>query len=443
MSPIHVDDREAMSNPPLQAGTAPATVQETGFSILYSEENVMRRMVVLSLDAMFDRDLACYAEDSFLSRWLREAAVCTQVKTVFPALTYPAHTTLITGCDPADHGIGQNQPFQPDKEAVMRAWYWDARDVRRESLLGAVKREGGRCASILWPVTGKHPAVRWGFPEVLALPGENQVLKMLSYGTPGWVLKMELKHGRERRSIHEPDLSDYAVTLAEDLIRHQQPELTLVHLVDLDEMRHHHGVDSPEARQAMARNEARVERVWRAMQATPGMEDALLVLVSDHGQADVSKTVCLEDALARAGLAGTARVQSNGMSAYLFGEQPGAGKAEAFLREQGERLSVSHVYSRAELDALGCIEGPAFAVEAAQDVVFSDGLPQAKREKATHGFGPGHPAENCLLAVRGRGIKPCLLDSMPMRDVAPTLAGLMGVTLPQAQGRDQSGVMLL
>ena len=79
MSPIQVDDREAMSNPPLQAGTAPATVQETGFSILYSEENAMRRMVVLSLDAMFDRDLACYAEDSFLSRWLREAAVCTQV----------------------------------------------------------------------------------------------------------------------------------------------------------------------------------------------------------------------------------------------------------------------------------------------------------------------------------------------------------------------------
>ena len=38
MRPIHVYDREAMSNPPLQAGTAPATVQETGFSILFPEE---------------------------------------------------------------------------------------------------------------------------------------------------------------------------------------------------------------------------------------------------------------------------------------------------------------------------------------------------------------------------------------------------------------------
>ncbi|MGN1020293.1 MAG: alkaline phosphatase family protein [Aristaeellaceae bacterium] len=403
----------------------------------------MRRMVVLSLDAMFDRDLGCYAGDAFLTRWLKEAAVCTRVRTVFPALTYPAHTTLITGCDPAGHGIGQNQPFQPDTEAVMRAWYWDAKDVRRESLLGAVKREGGRCASILWPVTGKHPAVRWGFPEVLALPGENQVLKMLSYGTPGWVLRMELKHGRKRKSIHEPDLSDYAVTLAEDLIRHQKPELTLVHLVDLDEMRHHHGVNSPEARQAMARNERRVQRVWQAMQETPGMEDALLVLVSDHGQADVSRTVCLGDALAEAGLAGSVRVQSNGMSAYLFGEQPEAGKAEEFLRARGEGLGVSHVYSRSELNGLGCVEGPAFAVEAAGDVVFSDGLPQAKREKATHGFGPGHEAENCLLAVRGKGIRPCTLEPMPMRDVAPTLAGLMGVSLPQAEGRDRGGVMVL
>ena len=93
----------------------------------------------------------------------------------------------------------------------------------------------------------------------------------------------------------------------------------LVHLVDLDEMRHHHGVDSPEARQAMARNEARVERVWRAMQETPGMEDALLVLVSDHGQADVNRTVCLADVLREAELDGFVQVQSGGMSAYLFG----------------------------------------------------------------------------------------------------------------------------
>lgn len=402
----------------------------------------MRKMVIVSLDAMFEADLDHVAGDSFLGQWMQEAAVCHQVKTVFPALTYLAHTTLVTGCDPAQHGIGQNQPFQPGKNAEMRAWYWDAAEVRRESLFDAVKKQGGRCASILWPVTGKHPSVKWGFPEVLALPGENQVLKMLAYGTPLWVLQMELKHGRQRVSTREPHLSDYAVVLAEDLIRRKQPDLTAVHLVDLDDMRHHHGVNSPEAHEAMARNQRRVEKIWRAMQETPGMEDALLVVLSDHGQADVSRTVNLGEALEKAGLPGCVQVQSNGMSAYLFpheqGEE-GAARAEAWLREHGRAMGVKYVYSREALDQLGCIAGPMFAVEAAEEVVFSDGLPQAKREKATHGFGPGHPAENCLLMIRGKGIRPCKLPSMPMRDVAPTLAGLIHVKLEKAQGVDHSG----
>lgn len=408
------------------------------------EEIAMRKMVVVSLDAMFDQDLAALQEGDFLHAWMKDAAVCTQVKTVFPALTYPAHTTLVTGCDPCNHGIGQNQPFQPGKAAQMRAWYWDAADVKRESLFDAVKHAGGRCASILWPVTGKHPSVRWGFPEVLALPGESQVLKMLRYGTPLWILRMELKHGKKRVSTREPHLSDYATILAEDLIRHQQPDLMAVHLVDLDEMRHHHGVDSPEAQEAMQRNQRRVERIWNAMQQTPGMEDALLVVLSDHGQANVSCTVNLTEQLRAAGLAGCAQVQSNGMSAYLFPHEQGEkgpAQAEAWLRAHGGDIGVKCVYDRQTLDRMGCIPQVAFAVEAAEDVVFSDGLPQAKREKATHGFGPGHPAENCLLMIRGRGVKATSLPAMPMRDVAPTLAGLMGVELREAKGVDHSTQM--
>ena len=78
----------------------------------------MRKLVLVSLDAVFDQDMKQF-QGSWLGEWFSHAAMCTKVKTVFPALTYPAHTTLVTGCDPASHGIGQNQPFQPDKEAAM------------------------------------------------------------------------------------------------------------------------------------------------------------------------------------------------------------------------------------------------------------------------------------------------------------------------------------
>lgn len=395
----------------------------------------MRKMVLVSLDAMYKADMLKLKECMPEEEWLTDSAVSWEVKTVFPALTYPAHTTLVTGCEPARHGIGQNQPFQPEKKPEMRAWYWEERQVKRETLFQAVKREGGRCASMLWPVTGKSRAIRWNFPEVLALPGENQVLKMLAYGTPGWILHMELKHGRERKSIHEPYLSDYAVTLAEDVIRAHQPELTALHLVDVDEMRHRHGVNSTEAWEGIKRNVKRVSTLWQVMQSTPGMEDALLVVVSDHGQADVNRPVNLCELIEKAGL--RVQVQSNGMSAYIFTED--AVRVKAWLGEHMKDAGTSHVYDRGELDALGCIPGPFLAVEAAPGVVFADGLPQAKREKATHGFGPGREEENCLLLVKGRHISgKGMPQSMPMRDVAPTLAGLMGITLRDAEGKDHS-----
>ncbi len=398
----------------------------------------MRKMVLVSLDAMFDQDWAYY-DGRWLGEWLSQSARCTRVKTVFPALTYPAHTTMITGCDPVEHGIGQNQPFQPGKPADMRAWYWEEKQVQRETLFQAVKRQGGTCASMLWPVTGKSRSIRWNFPEVLALPGENQTLKMLAYGSAPWILHMELKHGKERISTHEPHLSDYAVTLACDVISAHQPDLTAVHLVDVDEMRHHHGVNSNEAKAGMDRMEKRVQAIWNTMQQTPGMEDALLVLVSDHGQADVHCTVELAPALQAAGI--QVQVQSNGMSAYLFTNE--SEKALHWLQSHGKQTGVSAVYNKKKLEQFGCIAGVDLAVEAAPGVVFADGLPQAKREKATHGFGPGHPAENCLLAVRGLGIRPGLLPSMPMRNVAPTLAGLMGIDLSQAVGEDISNMMKL
>ena len=387
----------------------------------------MRKLVLVSLDALYDADLACYDESTFIGRLLRGAAVCTRLHTMFPALTYPTHVTMITGESPAVHGIGHNKPYQPGVEPKHFRWYWEAGEVKAPTLFDAVKRAGGRCASMFWPVMGKNRSIRWNLPEVIALPGENQVTKILRYGSPWWIVSAGLKYFTKMKDFHEPSVSDLACSMACDVIRKRQPELTAVHFVDLDEMRHKHGAHSRQAHEALQRMDDRVRRIWETMQSTRGMEDALLVLVSDHGQADVNKPVCLGDALAAAGVKGG--VQSCGMSAYVYTDDPAA--ATVLARVDG----VAHVYDRAELDALGCVAEVSLAVEAAEGVVFADGMPQAYHEKATHGYGPNHPARHCLFAVHGKGIAPGALPDMTMTDVAPTLAALMGVPFSAAGGR--------
>lgn len=406
------------------------------------------KVVLISLDALFDQDLPLMRQQPFFGEFLAHASGCTHVRTVYPALTYPAHTTLVTGVDPRQHGIGHNQPHHPELEASMRPWYWDRAQVKVPNLFDAVKEAGGSCASVLWPVTGKTKSIRWNFPEVLALPGENQTWKMLRYGTPLWLLQMELRHRSERVSLREPHLSDYATILLKDVIASHAPDLSAVHLVDLDDMRHHHGVFNRETRKAIQRLDHPAAEIWETMQHTPGMEGAALCLVSDHGQADVRETVSLGEALTRLGLGSLFTVQSNGFGAYLFFRQKEEetahlGELTDFLRQHLAELRASAVYSAEDLAAMGAVEGVSLAVEAAPGVVYDDGLPQAKREKATHGFGPGHPAENCLFALRGKGIREGVwIPDMPMRDVAPTLAGILGVKMPQARGEDHSARFL-
>ena len=407
----------------------------------------MRKLLLVSLDAFFVRDTYSLDPEGFLSRMLREGAFCRRVETIFPALTYPIHVTMVTGCDPHRTGVGQNQPLQPGVPGDLRVWYWERKHIRVPTLFEKVKEAGGRSCSILWPVNCRNASVRWCFPEVHPLRGENTVLKVLRYGNPLYILSNERKFGSLRQGIREPGLSDYAAAAAADTIRHHKPDFTALHLIDLDEARHHHGTFSPEAAEAIRRNDRRLEALFRALSETPGMEDALLVAVSDHGQEDIRETVNLTRLLREHGLDRVLTVQSNGMSACFF---PGEGYSprpdpEALLPENlWKEMGISRLYTRQELDEMHAVSGPLFAAEAAEGVVFSDALDEEKREKATHGFGPGREADLCLFAVYGRGVKAgAEIPSMAMRDVGPTLAGLMGLRLPDAEGTDRSAEFLV
>ena len=42
---------------------------------------------------------------------------------IFPTLTNPSHTTMLTGVSPATHGIYENHPFDPFAKN-MNGWTW-------------------------------------------------------------------------------------------------------------------------------------------------------------------------------------------------------------------------------------------------------------------------------------------------------------------------------
>lgn len=362
------------------------------------------RVVLISLDAAFHKDIEKLQKTKHIGRLMAQGAYTAAMRTVYPALTYPAHVSMMTGKHPIDHGVGHNQPFDLSKPAGSmpdenRPWYWDIRDIACDTMFDRLHQKGKTCAAILWPVTGKSRAIKYLFPEVLALPGESQVLKMLRYGNPFYILGTELKYGKQRKGVKEPYLSDYAALLAVKLLeKRRPPDLIAVHLVDLDAARHHTGVFSKEADAALDRLDQRVGAVLAVMDRRNLWRDTCVMLVSDHGQKDITHFTALEPALEKAGI--PAHVQSLGTGAALYFKAPGFEKrAQAFLQDNREALHIKAVYDRQALDRFHAAKPYTLCVEGQDGTAFTDCLEGAKREKATHGFPPDDGAALCLMIL--------------------------------------------
>src|SRR5262245_30620713 len=74
------------------------------------------------------------------------------VEEVLPTIPFPSDTTLVTGVNPARHGIISNTPFDPTNEN-FGGWYWYAQDLRVKTLWDVAHEKGLVTAALDWPVT--------------------------------------------------------------------------------------------------------------------------------------------------------------------------------------------------------------------------------------------------------------------------------------------------
>src|SRR5258708_33914830 len=87
-----------------------------------------------------------------LRRLLREGAYSTGVHGGVPTVTYPSHTTLLTGVAPTRHGIYANTTFDPLRKNYG-GWYWYAEDIKVPTLWDIAADAGLSTANVHWPVS--------------------------------------------------------------------------------------------------------------------------------------------------------------------------------------------------------------------------------------------------------------------------------------------------
>ena len=176
--------------------------------------------IVISYDAFSKDNFESACKQPNLAKLLANGAATDLVKSVYPTLTYVIHSTYVTGAYPNKHGVFHNNPFQPFVPENDQNWHWFREDIKLPTVYEAARKKGLKTAGLLWPVSGKA-AIDYNIPEIKAIKNENQALKILKSGSKLFTLSMEMKYGKVRNGISQPELDDFTTLCAVDAIKNK------------------------------------------------------------------------------------------------------------------------------------------------------------------------------------------------------------------------------
>ena len=421
-----------------------------------------RHVVVISVDALVYEDLETLSKLYALApRWDKMARV-DRVRSIYPTITYPCHSTMMTGVYPDRHHIVNNEAPILGVEHCL--WQHFRSSVKAPSIFDAAKKAGLTTAAVFWPVTGKDPAIDYLVDEYWPQHGEDSVTAFRDSGSSEEVIKKivkpNLKYLEGKHRMH-PYADAFVMGCAADMLRNFQPDLLMVHPANVDSARHASGLFTPAVTNALYDTNLWLEELFKAAEDAGIYEDTNFFIVSDHGQIEIRRSVALNALLAEEGLLDvapdgtlkdwTAFAKSGGTSALVYLKDPADqvawNKTKIALEKlrDSEVCGIGEILTEAEARERYHLGGDfAFVIETDGWTSFSTSWLQPVQKpldnsdyrfgRATHGHEPEKGPQPTLMAF-GPDIQPgAHLDTARLVDEAPTFAHALGLTMPDTDG---------
>jgi predicted AlkP superfamily pyrophosphatase or phosphodiesterase len=402
-----------------------------------------------------------------------EGARASMMKASTPTVTWPNHTTLVTGVSPAKHGVIGNNYFDRasgKKVTLISDPIYDKEEiVKAPTIYDLANAAGMKTTGIRWPATRNAKTLDWAIPDVI---NTNLLRK---YTTPALLSECEKAgidifagdkaEGGSGNSSPKP--TDENCVRVFNLILHMhRPTLGLLHVIDVDHTEHLKGPKSPEAYEAVKAADEQVWQVWEELKRDfPGK--ATLFVVSDHGFSPIQRMILPNVILRKTGLleasAGAKKSTSNSIQIVTQG-----GAAFVYVLDESRRSEILQKIKKAlnGLEGVSRIvdpehfkeygvanpkddphapdlilfaeEGCGFGDTAAGELPFND----KPERKGSHGHDPNLPDLHATFVAWGAGIKPgAKLGEISNLDVAPTIAKLLGLSIPNVEGKVLKAVL--
>ncbi|MCZ6463338.1 MAG: alkaline phosphatase family protein [Proteobacteria bacterium] len=383
---------------------------------------------------------------------------------VTPASTYPAHASLVTGRTPDGHGVVGDLLL--GDHGVRNVLYWHASRMQAVPIWQVAREASLSVAALGWPST-LGASIDFLVPDVVPVRRGETWMGVLQGNTTPWLLEHLHQLAPEEAGASWPSARERDAllvdTACEIAAAPSPPQLWLLHLVQTGLALAQYGPAGEGARAAFGRADAELRRLVDCFGRAGLLDSTAILVVGDRPLEAVHTRLDPNVALWRAGLimadprtdtgirSWLAIARSNGGSAFVYARSEAeAVDARDVLLEESRRTKAFRIVPARELQALHADPQAWFGLEAEPGFRFGDGIrPPAMRSTADRAAGGYLPSRSAPAAPAGfvawgpglrRGLRVPLLQQA---DVAPTVAALLGLHLPDVDGRALIGALTI
>lgn len=391
-----------------------------------------------------------------LRKLAAEGAVAEAMTVSNPSITWINHTTLVTGVNPRKHGVLFNGLLirgGPTEPLALEPWRDKAELVHAPTVYDVAFKAGLKTAQVDWVAILNSGTINYEFLEI-PKPGGAIEQEMIAAGK---VTADDIRNWTKGRTIVWRD--DIWTKAATHIVEQHKPNLLLYHLLTTDAVNHANGPGTIASYSAYAYADRLIGDLLDSLQRAGLRDRATIIVATDHGFKKVQKVIHTNVALRDAGFIRTKDGKVESCDAYVM---PQGGLAFVYVTDTARRAEllpklrtlcaglegVKQVIDGNDGPTLG-MPAPAenqgmgdLVLYAKDGYAFFQGLDgaevvrESKTYLGTHGYPNTDPELDGIFIASGYGIKPgTKVPRVTNLDVAPTIAELLKVPLPNVDGR--------
>jgi predicted AlkP superfamily pyrophosphatase or phosphodiesterase len=387
------------------------------FSAAFSQSKELPYVLLISFDG-FRFDYAEKFNAANFKSIMEKGTKAEGLIPSFPSKTFPNHYSIVTGLYPGNHGLVDNNFYDPDRnehyEMSNRKRVTDPYYYRGIPLWNLARQHGMKSASMFWvgselPNPELHPDYHFQYDE--ALPDTVRIQQIITW--------LKLPEG-------------------------ERPHFITLYFSSPDHEGHLYGPSAEETRQAVLRADRNLESIMKGLEKIDLPVN--VIIVSDHGMEELKTNtetyIFLPEIFNREDT--TVKVSNGGTQAHLYVRN--ARQADSlfqFMKKDSRKYSILRQqdfpehwhYKSTRAGDLLITALPGFYIVDQPPTKFLTNLRNG-RSIGVHGYDPevSNNMKGIFYAI-GPNIKPrTTIPAFQNIHIYPFLAEMLGLTVPAIDG---------